>query len=368
MAIMSAVTTMGSGQPEIRVMLVDDSAIVRGLMARALKDDPQIAVVATASDGEMALNMINDYQVDVLILDIEMPNMDGITALPKLLQASPKTKIIMASTLTERNASISLEALSLGASDYVPKPSSRENREALDDFYRELTQKVKALGGAKHPVLAKSLAAATPAGGSRSASSWKMPKQDVKAIAIASSTGGPKALTSVLGGLNGVCTSVPVFITQHMPPKFTALLAEHLTKDTGCKVVEASDGMKAEAGTFYIAPGDYHMIPVTEGAALKITLNQNPPVNFCRPAADPMFDALAHIYRAHLLGVVLTGMGSDGKNGAHTIVEHGGTVIAQDEATCVVWGMPRAVAQANLCTEVLAVDDIPNYIRTALKR
>jgi len=368
MTTISAANAMGSGQPAIRVMLVDDSAIVRGLMARALKDDPEISVVATASDGEMALNMVKDYDVDVLILDIEMPNMDGITALPKLLQASPKTKVIMASTLTERNASISLEALSLGASDYVPKPSSRENREALDDFYRELMNKVKALGGAKKPAQITPKAPAASPETNRVAGSWKMPKQDVKAIAIASSTGGPKALTIVLSGLKGVVLPVPVFITQHMPPKFTALLAEHLTKDTGCKVVEASHGMAVEAGTFYIAPGDYHMIPVTSGAGLKITLSQDPPVNFCRPAADPMFDALAAIYRGHLLGVVLTGMGSDGKNGAHTIVGQGGTVVAQDEATCVVWGMPRAVTQANLCTEVLALDDISNYIRSALKR
>lgn len=373
----AAATAQRPEQSEVRVMLVDDSSIVRGLMVRALKDDPLINVVTTASNGEMAISMVKQHAIDVIVLDIEMPTMDGITALPKLLEASPHSKIIMASTLTERNASISLEALALGASDYVPKPSSRENAQAIDAFYRELREKVKALGGVSR---SRSHAASSPLDArakiemvqptsikKSSPLSWKMPAAPVKAIAIASSTGGPKALAVVIAGLKDVYQQVPIFVTQHMPPKFTALLAEHIAKDTGLDVVEAKNDTVVKAGTIYIAAGDYHLIPQSVAGTVKIMLNQDPPVNFCRPAADPMFEALAGIYRNHLLGVVLTGMGSDGKIGSHAIVEQGGMVIVQDEATSVVWGMPRAVAQANLCAEVLPLDDIAVYISKALK-
>jgi len=363
----------------IRVMLVDDSSIVRGMISRSLKDQSEIAVVASASDGEMALNVLRQHPVDVIVLDIEMPKMDGLTALPKLLELSPHSKIIMASTLTVRNAKISMEALQMGASDYVPKPSSRENVQAVEEFYRELREKILALGHAaqrkmnvpRRPVTTEekprisTVAADAPHAAKSVGITALMAPLPVRAIAIASSTGGPQALLKVLKLAGAALDRYPVFVTQHMPAKFTTLLADHLSKDTGRKCLEAQQGMMAEAGVVYIAPGDYHMVPRQqgEGGAVQITLNQDAPVNFCRPAADPMIKALVPIFRQHLLLVVLTGMGSDGLGGAHEVVKEGGTVVAQDEETSVVWGMPGSVSNAQLCKAVMPLNEIPSYLQ-----
>lgn len=363
-----------ANEAAISVMLVDDSSIIRGLMSRALRSDPRIDVVATAANGEMALSVVKQCPVDVIVLDIEMPKMDGMSALPKLLDLSPDSKVIMASTLTVRNANISMRALDMGAADYIPKPSAKDDSEAVEAFYRELRDKVVALGRSAQKTM--------PATGSvRAARANQLDKKlkgpfvtrgqgmsrAAKAIAIASSTGGPQALAAVLIDLNAQLAKVPVFVTQHMPRQFTALLAQHLTKDTGCECIEAEDGMIAQAGKIYFAPGDYHMLPKAKDGVVKIKLNQDPPVNYCRPAADPMLRALAEIYKDTLLTVVLTGMGQDGLRGAEEVVNKGGVVIAQDEATSVVWGMPGAVANAGLCDCVLPLDVISSYIKKALE-
>lgn len=343
----------------IRVMLVDDSAIVRGLISRALTEDPMIEIITNANNGAAAIPMAREHQPDVIILDIEMPEMDGITALPKLLEVAPRAKIIMASTLTIRNAGISLQALGLGASDYVAKPTARTPEE-LDQFYRELKEKIHALAASSVAVSQPAIAV-KPA--IKPAISAKPPVAlPIKALAIASSTGGPQALMKLFGDLKGQLTHLPIFLTQHMPPTFTTILADHLSKASGRSCSEAKPGEEVKAGHLYVAPGDFHMRAVKENEKIILRLAQDPPVNFCRPAADPMIESLSAIYGRHLLLVVLTGMGQDGFEGAKKLVAAGGSVIAQDEATSVVWGMPKAVATNNLCQAVLPLQDIAGYL------
>ncbi len=380
----SASQTMNTPSDIIHVMLVDDSAVVRGLMTRALQQDIRINVVATASDGEMALRILPRHQIDVIILDIEMPNMDGLTALPKLLELSPSTRVIMASTLTHRNADISMQALEIGASDYVPKPSSQRDNSAVENFYRELKEKVKVLGTAAKEAAAPAAPAAqapisAPPSPVESAvtelpvrkitPSEQYQGKPIHAIAIASSTGGPQALMKLLKETKAYVEQLPVFITQHMPPTFTTLLAEHLSRDSECACVEAKDAQAVDKGTVYIAPGDYHLIVKKDDSGLpKITLNQDPPVNFCRPAADPMLESLLEVYGDRLLVIVLTGMGNDGLTGARKAVEIGAPVVVQDKASSAVWGMPGAVAEAGLASAVLSLSDMGAYIGDAVGR
>ncbi len=354
----------------IRVLLVDDSAVIRGLINKALTQDASIEVIGTAANGQMAISMAERDQPDIIILDIEMPVMDGITALPELVRVSPKTKIIMASTLTQRNAEISLNALSMGASDYLAKPSSKVGKD-VEEFYRELIEKVKALGGgissiakpvASAPVVVPVVAPKVAAPVVLVPSTGSLIGIGIRAVAIASSTGGPQALLSVFEQIQGRLANVPIFITQHMPPTFTAILAEHISKAGKRTVVEAKDGMIAEPGHAYVAPGDYHMMMKTQGVNVVIHTNQDPQENFCRPAADPMLRSLSDIYGKHLLVVVLTGMGQDGLEGSKIVVRNGGHVVAQNEATCVVYGMPKAVVENQLCRAVLPLAEMGTFL------
>jgi two-component system chemotaxis response regulator CheB len=350
--------SVGAAGTGIEVMLVDDSAIIRGLIGRALTKDTNVIIVATASNGSEAITLAARHKPQIIILDIEMPEMDGITALPKLLETSPNTRIIMASTLTQRNADISLKALSLGASDYVAKPSAR-NEDELANFYRDLISKIQALAKPK-TMTAKatpSVTAPKPIILTKSP-----PITTVKALAIASSTGGPQALKTLFTGIRGQFQNIPIFITQHMPPVFTAILADNLAKEGERHCVEGKEGMVVKAGETYVAPGDYHMLAEKKDAGVVLRINQDPPENFCRPAADPMLRSLSAIYGSNLFTVVLTGMGSDGAEGAKVVVNNGGQVVAQDEASCVVWGMPRAAAEAGVCRAVLPLNDIAPYL------
>ena len=351
----------------IQVLLVDDSAVIRGLMSKALSNDADIVIAGSAANGEMAINMARDLKPDIVILDIEMPVMDGITALPKILAASPKSKVIMASTLTLRNAAISMQALSLGASDYLAKPSAKFGNE-VDEFYRELLAKVKALSG-KSSVASSSASSSMGGHAIAKPQAFKtliqtsLPISSVKAIAIACSTGGPQALINLYEALRGHLAHLPIFITQHMPPTFTTILAEHLHKAGVRPCSEAKHGDVVAPGHTYVAPGDFHMVPEKNAnGQVVITLNQNPPENYCRPAADPMLRALASIYGSGLLTVVLTGMGQDGMLGAKVVVENGGNVIAQDEASSVVYGMPKAVAEQGICRAILPLGEIGAYL------
>lgn len=362
----------------IRVMVVDDSAVIRGLLTRTLEADPDIAVVASVGNGQMAISALGRADTDVIVLDIEMPVMDGLTALPQLLKVSPDVKVIVASTLTQKNAQISLKALSAGASDYVAKPSSTQLN-AATDFKRELIDKVKALGRARR-------GARQRAGGAGPAARSDLPfrppvnnkptgpapivlrtasRVPPSVIAIGSSTGGPQALFAVLGALPS-SLQLPILITQHMPPTFTTILAQHLSRVANRPAAEAVDGEAIKPGHIYLAPGDFHMRVEASGTDRVLRLSKDAPENFCRPAVDPMLRSIAQVYGPAVLTVILTGMGSDGAKGGQTIVAAGGTVLAQDETTSVVWGMPGAAAAAGICSAILSLSDIaPNIVRLA---
>lgn len=362
-----------------RVMVVDDSAVIRGLLTRSLEADRSIKVVASVGNGEIALKSLERHDIEVIILDIEMPVMDGLTALPKLLAAQPNVKVVMASALTRKNAEVSLRALQAGAADYVTKPSSTSELTSADNFQRELTEKVKALAAATRtspnarpskPVAGVVKEAPRSTGklyDGREIVLRKQPILNPRIIAIGSSTGGPQALLEVLADMTST-VKLPILITQHMPATFTTLLAEHIARATGVPAKEAVHGEMIEAGRIYMAPGDYHMLVESKGAGQQIVLNQGPQENFCRPAVDPMLRSMAPIYGAGLLTIILTGMGSDGKKGAEKVVEAGGAVIAQDEATSVVWGMPGAVATSGLCSAVLPLKDIGPSVRKMVMR
>ncbi len=361
----------------IKVLLVDDSAVIRGLVNNAISADPEIQVVGSAANGQMAVKMAGELLPDIIILDIEMPIMDGITALPEILKAAPNCKVIMASSLTERNAAISFKALSLGASDYLAKPTAKTSNDVVN-FHRELVAKIKALGGSKAtmsvakppPIIIaptitiQSNPAIKPA--PAMPLSQPMPLRvsgGIKAIAIASSTGGPQALMTVFEAMKGQQINVPIFITQHMPATFTTVLAQHISIASGRNCLEVKGGEVVTGGNIYLAQGDYHMTPEQiAGGQVVIKINQDAQENFCRPAADPMLRALSKIYGRQLLVVVLTGMGQDGMLGAKMVVENGGSVIAQDEASCVVYGMPKAIADHKLASAVLPLAEIGGYI------
>lgn len=381
-------------------MVVDDSAVIRGLITRMLEGDPEISVVASVGNGQLAVNQLerNPKSIDVIILDIEMPVMDGLTALPLLLKVDPNVKVIMASTLTKRNAEISLRALSAGATEYVPKPSTARDLSGENDFKGELLNKVKSLGiihreqtgqpiarraapAAKPTVAAKP--GAKPVVGAKPAApgalkGWEKRSSDQVTLrgagtarpdilTVGSSTGGPQALFEFFKALPQTI-GLPVVLTQHMPATFTSILAEHITRMTGWPCAEAKDGDLLEAGKILLAPGDYHMTVVQKGPQRVISLNQDAPENFCRPAVDPMLRSVVNVYGARVFTVILTGMGNDGEKGAHHVVNAGGTVIAQDEKSSVVWGMPGAVATAGLCSAVSPVAELAGYVVNFINR
>ncbi len=354
-----------------RVMVVEDTAVIRGLLTRILEADGAISVVKTANDGQMAVSLLHRDEIDVVVLDIEMPRMDGLTALPLLMAKDPGIRIIMASTLTRKNAEISMMALAAGAADYVAKPTSSSGVRSNQDFSRELVEKVKALGQARRGVRPgppakiagrRSKPAETQSlhpGQVKLRRRTKRPQAAV--LAIGSSTGGPQALISVLGAL-GKKIRMPILVTQHMPPTFTTILAHHLGRVSGLESAEAIDGESLRGGRIYVAPGDFHMTVSKERTDAIVRLSKAPPVNFCRPAVDPMLRSVATSFGARALVLILTGMGHDGLHGCEAVVTAGGTVIAQDEATSVVWGMPGAVATSGLCSAVLPVSKIGPYI------
>ncbi|MCS6853136.1 MAG: chemotaxis response regulator protein-glutamate methylesterase [Elioraea sp.] len=351
---------MPTGEPRIRVLVCDDSAVIRGLVVRLLESDPAIEIAGTAANGRDAIAAVSRVRPDVVVLDIEMPVMDGLTALPELLKREPRPEVVMASTLTTRGAEVTLRALHLGAADYVPKPTSVAGIPSAEEFRRELLGKVKALGAARRRRAAKTREAALPTVKVRPRSSLTVGVRP-EIVAIGASTGGPQALFRLVRDL-GPGFPLPVLITQHMPAPFLSILAEHLTKLGALPCREGRDGERLEPGRIYLAPGDRHLLVRGDRAAPRIVLSDGPPENFCRPAVDPMFRSVAEVFGARAIVVVLTGMGQDGLAGARDIAAKGGIVLAQDEATSVVWGMPGAVAQADLATAVLPIDRIGQKI------
>jgi two-component system, chemotaxis family, protein-glutamate methylesterase/glutaminase len=368
-------------QEPLRVMVVDDSVVIRGLISRWIGSEPDMVVAGSLRTGLDAVNQLERINPDVALLDIEMPVLDGISALPQLLAKKRDLIIIMASTLTRRNAEISFKALSLGASDYIPKPESTRELTAAETFRHDLIQKIRHLGAKVRraapsspcPSLARSMPAADrsrepsarPAPVAqpqlmRRAFGAKMPR----VLLIGSSTGGPQALMALVADIGAVIDKYPVLITQHMPPTFTTILAEHLARSSRRPAHEAVDGETVKAGQIYLAPGGRHMRVVRHGADAMIALDDGPAVNFCKPAVDPLFTSAIDVWQGSIMSVILTGMGSDGMRGGKDIVAAGGSVIAQDEASSVVWGMPGAAANAGICAAVLPLNQIaPKLVR-----
>jgi two-component system, chemotaxis family, protein-glutamate methylesterase/glutaminase len=344
----SRVRTEAAGTPPVRVMVCDDSAVIRSAVSRMLDSDPAVQVVARVANGQMALDELKRTPVDVVVLDIEMPVMDGMTALPLLLRVDSGLKVIMASTLTTRGADIALRAVRLGAADYVPKPSAVTGDEV---FRRELVDKVKAHGRLRRRGLQPT------ARGTSDLRLRPVGSIGAKLLAVGSSTGGPQALFTLVQGL-GKTLNVPVVMTQHMPATFTAILAEHITKLGGMPCNEAKDGEPLAPGRIYLAPGDRHLLINAARNGLQARLSTDPPENFCRPSVDPMLRSAASACDGRVLVTMLTGMGQDGLAGTRRVIEAGGCAVAQDEATSVVWGMPGAITQAGLCHAVLPLPRI----------
>ena len=367
-----------SASDVIRVMIVDDAIVVRGFLARWIEAEDGLQVVASLRSGREAIEQVDRANPDVVILDVDMPDIDGITALPRLFEKRRDLVVIMSSTLTRRNAEVSLRALSLGAADYVPKPESTREITNSTAFRRDLIEKIRALGARRKQRLssARPLPWAVPAAADRAPVeslrggaptrqgddvTYKLrPFAPVlpRVLLIGASTGGPQALGAIVGGIGGVIDQVPVLITQHMPPTFTTILAEILERAAGRPAQEAIEGEAFHPGRIYIAPGGRHLRAVRRNGVPAAALDDGPPINFCKPAVDPMFSSAAAAWGSANLALVLTGMGSDGLRGAGDVIAAGGSVIAQDEETSVVWGMPGSVTKAGLCSAVLAADQI----------
>jgi two-component system chemotaxis response regulator CheB len=327
--------------PKIRALVVDDAVVFRQALSKELSADPMIEVVGTAANGRIALQLLTQVNPEIVILDVEMPELDGLATLRELRKTHPKLPVIMFSALTERGAAATLEALSLGATDYFAKPSA--GLEASFKVIRdELIPEIKMICGRTAASTQIAINPLRTAQGNAA----------IEAVAIATSTGGPNALAEVFSGLPA-SMPVPIFIVQHMPPMFTRLLAERLTAQHAIKVEEATSNTVVKPSRAWIAPGDYHMIATRDGAGVRLALNQDPPENSCRPAADVLFRSLPRVYGPGVLAVVMTGMGQDGLRGCEAIKEAGGRVIVQDEASSVVWGMPGYVAKAGLADKVL---------------
>jgi two-component system, chemotaxis family, protein-glutamate methylesterase/glutaminase len=350
----------------IRVLVVDDAVVVRRMVTDVLSADPEIEVVGSAANGRIGLQKVTQVNPDLVTMDVEMPEMDGLQALKALRQTHPDLPVIMFSTLTERGATATLDALSLGASDYVTKPANVGSVALAQQRIRdELIPKVKALCGREHKPAGRSSpgatlappVVATPRFTPTPRTDGASPEAAVDIVAIGVSTGGPNALAVLLPMLPPTLP-VPVVLVQHMPPMFTKLLAERLHAQSSLRVMEAAGGECLAPGCVYIAPGNFHMIVERRATGVVTALNQLPPENSCRPAVDPLFRSVSRAYGGRTLAVVLTGMGQDGLRGAEDIRSVGGQVIVQDEASSVVWGMPGFVAKAGLAEQVLPLVDI----------
>jgi len=346
---------------KIKVLIVDDSAVIRKVLGDLMREDPEIEVVGTASNGKIALAQLEQLKPDVVTLDVEMPEMNGLETVKAMRGSGATLPIIMCSSLTASGASTTLDALALGASDYVTKPSSHgvNTREVVGD---DLLKKVKGLA-VSHVNTAdtnpRSIRGASPA--PQPISLTAPSTNAIDAIAIGVSTGGPNALLEIVPRLPSNL-NVPILMVQHMPPIFTKLLAERLDSLTKLTVVEAEQGQEIRPGTIYIAPGGFHMEVKRILGQTKIHLTENPPENSCRPAVDVLFRSVASVYGSKALAVMLTGMGEDGLRGCKAIKAAGGTIIAQDRESSVVWGMPGAVVEAGLASSTVPLTGVADAI------
>lgn len=339
---------------------MDDSAVICKIISDCFKSDPEIEICATAHSGVAALERFSECKPDVVTLDIEMPEMDGLETLRRIRATDTRTPVIMFSKFTSDGAVATLEALEIGANDFVPKPYTREGAlSARQQVKTQLAVRIRSLGRAARG----------------NSSSVKVEKPNlvplssppaIEAIGIAVSTGGPKVLLHIVQHLHPELP-VPIFITQHMPPVFTGLLAERLTSRGSLAAQEAADGMSVSGGNIYIAPGDHHLEVERCGEAVVTRIHKGPAENSCRPSADVMFRSLANIYGANTLAIVMTGMGNDGKKGCEQLKSLGAGVIAQDEESSIVWGMPRAVVSAGIADEILTPLQIAARINEAIQ-
>jgi two-component system chemotaxis response regulator CheB len=344
----------------VRVLVVDDSATIRSLLSKVLGEDPEIEVVATAEHGQAGVDGIRRHHPDVVILDVEMPVMDGITALREIRRHHSRLPVIMFSSLTEKGARATLDALMAGDNDYVTKPTGGP-AEVAERIRRDLTDRIKTLAGRTQPASALTSPTAPPV------ASRPRLGTTVKGVVVGVSTGGPTALAELLPHF-APRAGVPVLIVQHMPAFFTAQLADRLTRLIGCEVREAVHGQALGKQNVLIAPGGKHMEVVKDGEWGRIRLTEAPPENSCRPAVDVLFRTAASVWGSGTLGVVLTGMGRDGLAGSRAIVSSGGAVVVQDEFTSVVWGMPGEVARAGLAEAILPLSQLGAEISLRLHR
>jgi len=336
---------------KIRVLVVDDSVVIRRLVCHALEEDSELDVVGVAANGRIALGRIPQLNPDVITLDIEMPEMDGLEMLRELRRRDRVTPVVMFSTMTERGASATFEALSLGADDYVTKASNAGSLDvSLANLRHELIPKIRQFFQIASPEPAP---VEPPARTAAPAAS----RSERRVVAIGVSTGGPAALAKIIPQFPAGFP-LPVFVVQHMPPLFTQLLSERLDSLTPLSVHEGADGETPVPGHIYVAPGDRHMRLMNSVQGPAIALDQGPPLNSCRPAADALFGSLAEVYGAAVVAAVLTGMGHDGMSGAQQLAARGAHILAQDEETSVVWGMPGAVVGAGVAHEILPLDGI----------
>ena len=357
---------------KIRVFIIDDAATIRRLIAEALAVDAELEIVGSAENGRVALDRIPHVHPDVLVLDLEMPVMGGLEMLAELRRLHPRLPVIVFSSDTRPGAEATLDALWLGAGDYVAKSRTHSPAQAVRHIHAELVPRIKALCASRMAALAP--APVRPASRRASARANASPVRSrhagaVQLLAIGASTGGPNALGKLLPALSDGFP-VPVVIVQHMPALFTRFLAERLSAKSGLPVREAADGDELVPGQALIAPGDYHMRLESSDATVRVRLDQGPQMNSCRPSVDALFSSVAEVFGATALGVVLTGMGQDGLRGCERLVRAGGSVLVQDENSSVVWGMPGMVARAGLADRVLPLDQLANEIlqRTARDR
>ena len=412
MSIFTAASPSNSSDKKIRVMLVDDSAVVRGLMSRWLSTEENIEIVSRCHNGLQAVNEVATVKPTIVILDIEMPEMDGLEALPLIIKASPQTRILIASTLSQRNAEISLTALAKGAHDYIPKPTTNSDLTTSTSFRVDLITKINALCYGAGGKAAYTIGRATPkplpdglAGGSaspavpqrplaapavRQAASGVLPvvkiassalsdqtvnpanmrkfnrgKPDI--LCIGSSTGGPRAVQTVLAEIAPHIGQIPVVLTQHMPGTFTTVFASHLDKALPVDVAEAKNGEPLQPGRVYVAPGERHLMFKRGASGIECVLDDGPEVNFCKPAVDNMFMSAQQLFGNRILGVILTGMGQDGAAGGKMIADAGGNIFAQDAATSIVWGMPGAAYKSGICAGVYSLGEIGSKIVKVIK-
>lgn len=346
-----------------RILHVDDSAVIRSIIKRIIQTDVAFEYVAGAKNGVEGIALYKEHKPDIVVMDIEMPEMNGLKALEEIIKFDAKAKVVMCSTLTSDNAEATLKAMKLGAMDYIAKPTSANEVNSSEEFQDKLIHLLKNIRSSFDPKKGTKIIAGMPAPNvapklrSKPPLHWKP-----KVIAIGSSTGGPQALMQFMKDMKGI--NLPIVITQHMPAMFTALLAKNIESSCGVKCQEAQDGIRVAPNEAILAQGGKHMEFVkAEDGHVQVRLSDAPPVNFCKPAVDPMMQSLIDCYGGDILAVILTGMGHDGRDGVRDIVAAGGYCIAQDQETSVVWGMPGAVATEGLCSAIEPLTMIPQWIK-----